>query len=226
MIVLGAPSMVFSVVEIYGWITSSSGPNIIATAEQNNFSIPPVVIKDLTKHYSREADDALVSFPLGLQVENYRRLKEYVTISIKNSGDLAAKDVRIQMNGRGLAYVEWDDGEVAEVEFNNDIDIGTIEIEKSLSVSAWTETTIGQESNNPLIVHSVGKQPVSFAQSGSSKSLSATVVIALMVGCLGMFVSVVVLAFARRVEGHFERTVANLEREKGQVPVGVVPPEK
>ena len=95
-----------------------------------------------------------------------------------------------------------------------------------LSVSAWTETTIGQESNNPLIVHSVGKQPVSFAQSGSSKSLSATVVIALMVGCLGMFVSVVVLAFARRVEGHFERTVANLEREKGQVPVGVVPPEK
>lgn len=163
-LVVAVPSFIYTVVQLYDRFTRVSGPEFVVDADYDNFTLPPqllAAIQELDRSRVKKDDNVLVLNPDGKgELERqFDTLQGYLTFSMRNAGNVAATNVRVQTKSEGFAIVKWDDGKTENVAFTNDIPIGTVAIEKTVTVSAWTKDRLSADSP-PLVVHGTGSVPV------------------------------------------------------------------
>ncbi|WP_345688575.1 hypothetical protein [Novipirellula caenicola] len=81
---------------------------------------------------------------------------------MRNSGELPAANVRLQVGRDGLAEIEWDDGKKETILFQTEIQLGAMPIEKSVRLSIWTTESFG-ENDSFLVIHDTGKETLYLA---------------------------------------------------------------
>jgi hypothetical protein len=136
-------TIAFNVTAIRQYFDLNSA-NLVASVSANNFKMPPSFWDQLAISSTEDA---------GL-VTNYSLLDSITTVSIRNAGNLPAKDVRLKLETGGLAIIKWDKEESETIEFETTLPIGNLAIEKSAEVTIWTAST-------PLtltVLHSMGNE--------------------------------------------------------------------
>lgn len=133
------------------------GPQFVISTQHGPFAVPEGTLTRL--------DFDLVTPPEEKDQIGLDKLKSYGVVTITNSGNQPANKVRLQTKSKGYAHIEWDDGEIKDIPFTNDVEFHTLEIKKSLTVSFWTIDEITTSTKMSLI-HSQGDVPVSFESEG------------------------------------------------------------
>ena len=159
-VVVAIPAIV-GVIEIYDRLVAKSGPNIVASATESNFALPG----NFWELVEKEADswpgqESKTKLPATGMNSAFSWLDTVVNVQIRNSGNLAANEVRLvlgQGDYGGIATITWDDGRTKNVEYTKDIELGTLEVEDAVRVTAWPRTMTPDEL---LITHSDGRMQV------------------------------------------------------------------
>lgn len=156
------PTAGVGVYQIVRWWTEH-GVSFTATAERHAFELPPPIrwkfegVQIQTRETStsellKEAEDR----------KRYLATDEFLTVSLRNSGERPATNVRLLIGERpevGMAYIKWDDGRTDFIEeFRNEIQLGDVPVEKSANISVWT---IGSgPSKDILVAHDDGRDTI------------------------------------------------------------------
>ncbi|MEP0062687.1 hypothetical protein, partial [Rhodopirellula bahusiensis] len=155
-VAIGVPSLVINCITLYQWSTDASGPVLTVSARANAFAIPP------TPPIPNGYDPA----------EMFGEYKTYVTLTLKNTGDLPADNVRVvlprfgDLPANGRFQYERSDGAASEDSFVSEFDIGTVEADQLIDVSFWTSEELG-ESDVLTLSSKSGKEYVQLGEKDS-----------------------------------------------------------
>jgi hypothetical protein len=123
-----------------------NAPDLVSSVTVSDFTLPP--------SFWGELDEILATDKSVDLKEKYDSLESMMKISIRNAGNLPAKQVRLKMATGGLAYVDWDNGESETIPFDTELKLGEFPLEKSVEVTVWT----GSSPLSLTVLHSTGKQ--------------------------------------------------------------------
>jgi hypothetical protein len=148
----------------------------------------------------------------------FANLSAQFVVSLRDTGDLGADDVRVQLDASGTAALHWNDGTKQQIEFVNEIPIGRLGIQKSVKITAWLNNTLFSW-KEPLVVHNSGAQPIQLPKKLMEEPATirvSTLVVILLIGTFGAL-----SIWAKYMESRMKR-----ERiaEENESPQGLAPP--
>jgi hypothetical protein len=129
----------------YSILSKPSGAIVVARGDYASFGVPPSFLRvDMTE---------------GSNAGNY---KGQLGVSLLNTGDKVARNVRLRANTQGIAVVDWGDGNKKENNFTNELLIGDVPPAKPIGVAIWTIEPIKDEL--PYVAHDAGIAAIDFVR--------------------------------------------------------------
>ena len=101
-----------------------------------------------------------------MEIENHSELnsltelKGFLSLAIRNTGDIDARDVRVDVNDSGFAVIEFDDETIKELAFAERIEIGVLQSDQTVRLSIWGKEASFFENSTPLLLHRDGRTPI------------------------------------------------------------------
>jgi hypothetical protein len=137
-IIAAAIPCVVGIIEIWKWATEASGPKIVGQATYSDYQLPEQFWGAADKLIDRlaDADETYKRFD-NKQLTDWKWADDYVSIVLANTGDLEASKVRVVLGDTGYAEIQWDDGKTDEVEYTNEIALGTLPLDKQVRIRVW-----------------------------------------------------------------------------------------
>ncbi len=180
-------------------VFQKDGPRFAISTQYGPFALPP---------------DAIDFKIIGVAPEiELKDIKSYCVITITNSGNQRASNVRLQTKTKGTARYVWDDEKNASAFFNNDVPIDPIEIKKTLALHLWTVDEITSATTMSLI-HNNGDAQVKFLKPPSDTNWTTLISNYVWMGALIYFVVAI-----RRLNKDFADRAKERNKEPEQRPI-------
>jgi hypothetical protein len=136
-ILASSPAWLLAVVQLKDMVAPKA-PYVVGTAVYTEFDLPKPFWKSVDaiedrlgkadKTFSRLGDDA---------PSTWNWLSRQLKVAIKNEGELEATKAAIALEGSGFAIIERANGDKEEVNFTNELKLGTLPLDSEVTISVW-----------------------------------------------------------------------------------------
>ena len=84
-------------------------------------------------------------------------IKGVLVVTIKNVGDLDAKEVKLDAKDSGFANIAFDDSTGDVIEFTRRLEIGTILAKQTVNIVVWGKGNTFYQDGDPILTHKHGQ---------------------------------------------------------------------
>lgn len=175
------------------WLERTDGPNFVYDVNYGPFEVPNVDFS---------------MWEMGSTTENEQLFQGFLTLSIRNNGNITAKEVGVLTAQDGYVAIQLANGDKRKETFQNKIPIGDIPIDETVSLSIWLENRINPDSTKIVVNHQTGSDEVPLPKLRLDPSRWIIIGVGILTGCM---VIIVRRWSSRKSDDHLRKLEDNLK---------------